>query len=202
MKLDETKRSIEPLKLNLQFFADGDDSADEGNSNDQKDTKDVLTEEEIQKKIEAESDRKLAKALERKQKEWEAQQQKAIDDALAEKERLSKLSEKEREEAQLTKREKELADREAQIQRAELKAEAVEDLQEKGLPSEFADFLLAENAEKTLENINGFKKAFDDAVNETVKEKLRQDTPSSGGGGISKGTPNLQDLANEARVIK
>ncbi len=193
------------LPLNLQYFGgDGDGVQDNDPPSDGKDdnpdgNKDERTPEQIEfdKKVEAESDRKLNSALEKKQKEWEAQQKKAIADALAEKERLSKLSEKEREEEQLTQREKKIAEREAEIARKELRSDAIADLTDKSLPSSFADFLLGEDAEKTLENINNFKTAFDEAVNAKVKEKLRQDTPPAGGGGLGKGTNSIADLRNK-----
>ncbi|MED4083876.1 DUF4355 domain-containing protein [Halalkalibacterium halodurans] len=170
------------LKMNLQYFAEGEEGADEGGEGEEeKEEKVELTADELQKKIEAESDRKLAKVLEKKQKEWEEKQQEAIQKALEEKERLSKLSEKERKEEELTKKEKDLQERLRQLELKELKADAVADLTAKNLPSDFADFLLAEDAEKTLENINNFKKAFDNAVSEAVKEKLRQPTPPAGG---------------------
>src|SRR5699024_9474093 len=175
-----------PLKLDLQFFAE-DDTEEPTDNTETEETEDSsekveLTSEELQKKIEAESDRKLNSALEKKQKEWEQQQEEAIQKALEEKERLSKLTEKERKQEEMTKKEKELADREAEINRRILRSDAVDALQEKELPSDFADFLLADNAENTLNNINEFKKAFDNAVNAAVKEKLRQDTPKTGSG--------------------
>ncbi len=198
--LSKAKRG---LPLNLQFFGgnDGEGEGDEGEGSEGEGSEGAekfeLTQEELDKKIEAEADRKLNSALEKKQKEWEAQQQKAIADALAEKERLSKLSEKEREEEQLTQREKKIAEREAEIARKELLSDTKSDLTEKKLPGEFADILLGEDAESTLENINNFKKAFDEAVNTAVKEKLRQDTPPAGGGGLGKGTNSIADLRNK-----
>ncbi len=164
-----------------------------------------LTAEELQKKIEAESDRKLAKALEKKQKEWESKQQEAIQAALEEKERLSKLSEKERKEEELSQREKDIEKRLREIELKELKADAVSDLADKGLPSDFADFLLADNAENTLANINNFKKAFDEAVNAKVKEALRQDTPPAGGGSITTKNPwskEHRNLTEQARIMR
>lgn len=195
----------EPLKLNLQFFAEGEgegEGANPGDSGEAAGEEVKLTPEELQKKIESESDRKLAKALEKKQKEWEQQQEEAIQKAIEEKERLSKLSEKERKDEELSKREQEIQNRLAEIERKELKADAVSDLSEKGLPAEFADFLLADNAENTLENINNFKKAFDEAVNAAVKEQLRQDTPKAGGRISGGKAPSVAELAKEARLIK
>lgn len=181
------------LKLDLQYFAEPEEEPTE---------KIELSEEELQKRIESESDKKLAKVLEKKQQEFERKQEEAIQKALEEHQRLSKLSEKERQDAELTKREQEIADREADIKRKELRADAINDLTEKKLPTNFVDFLLADDSEKTLENINTFKTSFEEAVNNAVKEALRQETPSSGGGQISSGKINLSDLAREARVIK
>lgn len=195
-----------PLKLDLQFFAEEDteESTDNTQTEETEDSSEKveLTSEELQKKIEAESDRKLNSALEKKQKEWEQQQEQAIQKALEEKERLSKLSEKERKQEEMTKKEKELADREAEINRRILRSDAVDALQEKELPSTFADFLLADDAENTLNNINEFKKSFDEAVNAAVKEKLRQDTPKTGSGTTKSDAPSVAELAKENRIIK
>lgn len=191
------------LPLNLQFFAEdppSDPPADPPSGGGEEKTPEEIA---LEKKIEAESDRKLASAKVKWEKEQEAKTQQLIKDALAEKERLSKLSEKERKDEELSKREKDIADRLAEIERKELKADAIADLSEKGLPTDFADFLLAEDATKTLENINAFKTAFDTAVNEAVKEKLRQETPKAGGGGFNNKTaPSVAELAQKHRLIK
>lgn len=133
-----------------------------------------------QSEVDSQIGKAVDKALTNRDTKHKQDLEKAVQDALAEKERLSKLSEKERKEDELTQREKDINDRLAEIEHKELKADAVSDLTEKGLPATFADFLLADNAENTLSNINEFKQAFDDAINAQVKEKLRQDTPSEG----------------------
>lgn len=196
------------LPLNLQFFGgdgggDGDDSGTNGGENPGKngdspeDNKKIeLTQEELDKKIESEADRKLNSALQKKQQEWDSQLQEKIDSALEEQKRLSKLSEEERKNEELSIKEKKLLEREAEIARKELLSDAKDDLVEKGLPTSFAEVLLGENAEKTLENINNFKTAFDEAVNAAVKEKLRQDTPPAGSG-LGKGTNVIAELRNK-----
>lgn len=194
------------LPFDLQFFAEdppNDPPADPNGAQGGEPEKVELTPEELQKKIEAESDRKLAKVLEKKQKEWDSLTEQKIQEALKEKERLSKLSEKERKDEELSKREQEIEKRLKEIELKELKADAVSDLADKGLPAEFADFLLAEDAANTLENINNFKSAFDKAVNEAVKEKLRQDTPKSSSGRMdNSNTPSVAELAQKHRLIK
>ncbi len=206
-------RAEKGLPFDLQFFADGGGDGGQGGEGDNPSgdkggdetppEKFELTQKELDKKIESEADRKLNSALQKKQQEWDSQLQEKINEALKEKERLSKLSEKERKEEEMTQKEKELARREAEIERKLLRSEAVDDLQAKGLPSDFADILLGKDAESTLENINKFKKSFDEAVNEAVKAKLRQDPPPAGGGGMgsSKGT-SVKDIAAESRLIK
>ena len=198
---------IKKMKMNLQHFAEPEGDTETQEPDETQDTNDAddvleLTPEELQRKIDSEADRRLDKVLKKKQQEWESEMQQRIDEAIKEQQRLSKLSEKERKEEELTQKEKLLAEKEAELARKELRSEAIEVLQEKELPATFADFLLAEDAESTLENINTFKKAFDAAVNTAVKEKLRQDTPKAGGRITGGKVPSVAELAKEARVIK
>lgn len=174
------------LRLNLQHFSDKEDTeeqAQEENNEqeqDEQDNKITLTQEELDKKLESESDKKLEKALKTAKEKWEQEYQERLEYEKKEAERLAKLSAKERQEEELTKREEQLEQRLKDLERRELKSDAVADLKEKGLPAEFADFLLGEDAEETLENINNLKKTFDDAVNHAIKEKLKQDVPDAG----------------------
>lgn len=195
---------MEPLKLNLQHFADDDTTESEDVEMTEKQEQESEQENATYTRsdVDREVSKAVEKALKRREQKHQEELQKAVEEALAEKERLSKLSEKERKEEELTKKEKELQERLREIERKELKADAVSDLNEKGLPAEFADFLLAEDAERTLENINNFKKAFDVAVNEAVKSKLRQDTPKNGSGIQGGKAPSISELAQEARLIK
>lgn len=204
MKLE----NILPYKLNLQFFAEpgegdnpGADNNPSGEGEEGKPEVLELTPEELQRKIDSEADRRLDKVLKKKQQEWESELQQRIDEAIKEQQRLSQLSEKERKQEELSKKEQELLKKEQELARKELRSETIEVLQEKELPAKFADFLLAEDAETTLENINAFKEAFDAAVNEAVKEKLRQDTPRVGGTAGSTSI-SIKDLAQKHRVIK
>lgn len=195
------------LPLDIQFFAQdppSDPPSDPPADPPADPEKVELTAEELQKKIESESDKKLEKALKTAREKWEREFNDKLEEEKREAERLAKLSEKERKEEELSKREKDLADRLAELERKELKADAIADLSEKGLPSDFADFLLADNAENTLANINNFKKAFDEAVNAKVKEALRQDTPKAGGVSIASKNPFSKEhfnLTEQGRLL-
>lgn len=195
----------QPIKLNLQFFADGEGGeGGEGATQEPPASKTEGEESGKESKMFSQDDlnKIISDRLSKERSKWEREFDEKLEREKKEAERLAKLSEKERKEEELTKKEQELADRLAELERKELKADAVADLTDKGLPATFADFLLAENAEKTLENINSFKKAFDDAVNEAVKGKLRQDTPPASGGTLKNNSVKLSDLAQQNRIIK
>lgn len=201
----ESKRISKPLKLKIQNFSEKPPGGEETPPNEGAKSEGEETPPADKTFTQSELDSHVSKAvntaLENRDTKHKKEMQQAINDAIAEKERLSKLSEKERKEEQMTQREKEIADKEAEINRKVLRSEAVDDLQKKQLPSEFADFLLGEDAEKTLNNINTFKKTFDEAVNAAVKEKLRQETPPAGSGKVSNKQPSVADLAKENRII-
>ncbi|HLR66766.1 MAG TPA: DUF4355 domain-containing protein [Virgibacillus sp.] len=202
------------LPLNLQFFAEegggGKERDPQGEPNpDQKDDgkKSIqLTEEELKKKIEAESDRKLASALEKKEREWEQQLEKKIQDARKDAEEYAKMTQQERQEADYKKRLKKLEERERELNNRELLVQIESDLEEKELPKAFAKSLLTvQDNEKIKESIGEIKQAFDNAVNERVKKALRQDTPSASSENVVSNNPFSEEtfnLTEQGRLLK
>ena len=166
------------------------------------------TEENTETFTQAEVDARISKAVEsalnKTKSKLESEYSQKIEEAKQEAERLAKLSEKERKDEEMKQREEALTNRMKELEQKELKSDAISDLSKKGLPATFADFLVQDNAETTLKNINTLKETFDAAVNEAVKEKLRQDPPRTGGGlGAGDGqTLNKAEMARKARIIK
>lgn len=78
---------------------------------------------------------------------------------------------------------KKLAEREAEVSRRELKADARGLLAEKEVPAEFLDMLLGEDLKGTSKNVETFKARFDAAVQAQVEKRLAGKTPQSGNGG-------------------
>lgn len=189
-----------PLTLNIQHFAEDDPGKGDGKETDPV----TLTPEELAKKIESESDRKLAKALEKKQAEWEAQLADKLKAERKSAEEYAKMTAKEKEEAKYQERLKELEEREKEINSRELLTQIESDLKENELPLSFAKSLLSVgDNEKIKESIAGIKKDFDSAVNEKVKEALRQDVPNAGGGMSQSNKPlDIAEMARKARIIK
>lgn len=185
-------------KFYLQRFADEADDlnedagaeAAEGAQSD-KDTEKRYTDEDVDKIVQ----RKLAAA-----------QKKAAREAAknSEAEKLKNLSEKEKTEARIAELEKRLAESEAKEQQAAMMAEARTQLADKGLsslPDTILTHLIAETAEDTQEAVNGFVRAFNDAVDKKVKEALRGTTPRKAGG-KPQGMTKEQILSIKDRTLK
>lgn len=125
----------------------------------------------------------LSKMMAAEKAKWESEKQVEVENAKNEAERLAKLSEDERSSEMAKKREHELAERERKVQRSELLIETRDQLNNSGLPVEFAEMVMADDAEQIQNNIKVTKTAFDDAVEREVNKRLLQKTPKNGGAG-------------------
>lgn len=179
-----------PPKMNLQFFAESGDTAgadqgegggagnkpDEGSSDgadtgnkEPKSFDDILQNKDYQ----AEFDRRVQKALGTAKEKWTA----LMDDKLSEADKLAKMNKEEKAEYLRQKQEKELKDREAAITRRELMAEAKNTLAEKKLPVGLAEVLNYADADSCNKSMAAVEKAFREAVQAAVEEKLKGGTP-------------------------
>ena len=83
---------------------------------------------------------------------------------------------------------KKLADREAEIARRELRADARELLSEKGISQDFLDLLVGKDMKDTKARIEAFKTHYDADVQAQVEKRLVGKTPQAGNGGtVSEG---------------
>ncbi|MDK6256901.1 DUF4355 domain-containing protein, partial [Escherichia coli] len=103
---------------------------------------------------------------------WDEEKAQEIEEAKSEAERLAKLSKDEREKEQERKRKEELDKREKAIAYKELRIETRSQLSEEGLPLEFLDVVMADNADAISENIKNIRVVFDEAVEKRVDERL------------------------------
>ncbi len=207
-------------RLNLQYFSD-DENDDVTKTDDPENKTDDLENEELkevdnepvtfdskedlQKLIESESDKKLDKALRKREEKWQSELDTKVQQALKEDKRISQLSETERVEEQLTQREKDLMERENKIKLMEIKSDAVAELNERQIDTRFSEWLLADNADDTFANIKRFNEVLDAVINSAVKESTRQEAPRLGGSNIisSNGSSNsFIERARKNRVIK
>lgn len=125
----------------------------------------------------AEFDRRVGKALKTNQSKMQADIDAKIQEARTEAEKLAKMNAEQKAEYEKEKREKELADREASITKRELAATAKEQLAEKGLPLSLADVLNYSSAEACAASIDAVGKAFQEAVEKAVEDRLSGGKP-------------------------
>lgn len=181
------------LPMDLQFFAEsGDDAgADGGNGSgaggdggtggdgtgDGGGTEPPSFDDLLKGGHQAEFDRRVQKAIDtaltNAQEKWQA----LTDDKLSEAEKLAKMTKEEKAQYLAQKHEKELADREAGITRRELMAEAKNTLAEKKLPVGLAEVLNYTDADSCNKSIAAVEKAFQEAVEAGVQERLKGGTP-------------------------
>lgn len=121
-----------------------------------------------------EVDARIQEAVERARAEWDRVQ--------AENQRVAGMSADERAGYELSRREAELAEREKKLLQRELKAMAVEKLAARALPRELADALCYDSEAECLKGIDSIERAFRAAVQASVDERLRGETPIAGAG--------------------
>lgn len=155
----------------------------------------------------AEFDRRINKAVQtavaNAQKKWQT----LTDSKVSEAEKLAQMTSEEKEKYRADKAEKELADLKRQIALGDMAKTARKMLSDEQitLPDEIVMNLVSDDAEKTKESVEGFAKAFKEAVNAAVKEALRGNPPKAGTGGATPITRDeilaVKDRAERQRLI-
>jgi hypothetical protein len=132
----------------------------------------TYTESEVQAMLQREADRRVSSALNKQKKEFEKQ--------VAESEKLKAMDENQRKEYEYSQKLQELENREKEFNIAQNKLEATKVMANRGLPIEFVDYIVAEDAETMMENITIFERAFKSAVADAVAEKVASPAPKTG----------------------
>lgn len=133
----------------------------------------TYTQEEVEKLIQSESDRKVSLALQRKEKE--------LKNKMTEAERLAKMSEEDQLRYKLEQKDKELAIKEAEFAQKENKITAMKVLSEKGLETSLVDYVVDADADIMFERINTLEKAIKRMVDAQVKQRLGGSVPPKAG---------------------
>lgn len=162
------------LKLNIQFFAEGEGDPAPATDPVSPEVKDSFSREEVMKLVQAESDKRVTQALATMQKKYEKQLSlsKLDDTARAAAEKDDKISELE----------KQLAEFQIERNKSELKSV----LSSRGLSAEFADIItISDDLEASQANIDKLDKLFKEAVKAEVEKRIAGTAPR----GNSSGKP-------------
>ena len=179
--------------------------AEQLNNNDKQDNQELktYTQDEVDKLLQSEADRRVTEALKTARAKWEKEFREKLEKEKKEAERLSKLSAEEREKELLKQKEEELAEKERAIRMKELHLDTIEVLAQEGLPVGFAEFLIKDDAETTNENIKKFKKEWQEALSKAVDERIKGKSPRLSETKLeSEQTVDFMKLANEANIRK
>ena len=129
----------------------------------------TYTQEEVDKMLQSEVDRRITSALKKQAKSNEAK--------IKEAQKLAQMNESEKYQYELEQREKAIEEKEKALALAENKNEASRILADKGLSLSLVDFVVAEDAETMNDRIKTLDKAFKESVKREVEKRLGSSAP-------------------------
>lgn len=183
------------FRIPMQFFAeDGTEPAGAAASADGAQNPEPVPQGDGQQKTEpaatdktftqADVDRIVTERLARQQKQFDAKQEEAA--------KLAKMNAEEKAKYAAQKREEELTAREAEIQKKELRYEALNILEENKLPAKLVDCIDLTSAETSKASIEAIKTAWTEALTAAVDARLKSNNPPAYSGGNTQKDAFLQ----------
>lgn len=157
----------------------------------------TYTEQEVQELLQKEADRRVTSALKKQQAQFETK--------IAEAEKLRGMDEAQRKDYEYNKKVAELEQREREFNLAQNKLEATKVLSNRGLPVSFVDYIVADDADTMLNNINTFEIAFKAAVADAVSAKISSNTPKAGSvsqQGLTKESFSKMSVSQQAELYR
>lgn len=130
------------------------------------------TEAQVQELLQKETDKRVTSAL--------AKQEYKNKQRINESDKLGQMNESQRQTYEYEQRIKTLEGKEKDFNLMSNKVEAQKVLSSRGLPVEFSDYILAEDADTMMANIKVFEKQFKQAVNDAVSKKIASPSPKTG----------------------
>lgn len=157
----------------------------------------TYTEAEVQALLQQEGDRRVSSAL-KKQADKFAKEK-------AEAEKLREMDESQRKEYEFNKKVEELEAREKEFNLTQNKLSASKVMAERGLPIQFVDYIVAEDAETMMANITSFETQWKAAIADAVSSRLASPAPKNSTAtqqGMTKETFRTLTLAQQTEIYK
>ena len=171
--------------------------AEEETATENNDTPKTYTQEEVEKLLQKEGDRRVTEALKKAEKKNQ--------DKVKEAQKLAQMNEQEKYEYELKQREKAIAEKEMELTLAENKNEASKILSEKGLSLTLVDFVVADDADTMKSNIDLLDRAFKASVRAEVEKRLGSSSPkksTASDGVVTKDEFNKMTISEQAELFK
>ena len=166
----------------------------------------TYTQDEVDKLIQSESDKRVSEALKTTKSKWEQEYKEKLEKEKQEAEQYAELTIKEKIEHDKAKLEAELAEYKRKDNLNSMIKTAREVLAESAitLSDEMIEVLITEEAESTNANIKNFIELFNSELEKAVNEKLKGSTPKKmGGTALTKEEiMNIPDSIERLRLIQ
>lgn len=156
----------------------------------------TYSQEDFDKALQSQVDKRVTQALKTAERKAEARVKEA--------EKLAKMNEQQRYQYQLETREKAIAEKEKALALAENKATAASVLADKGISAKLVDFVVAEDADTMMNNINLLEAEFKASVKAEVEKRLATSTPKKNlptDKAITKDIFNKMKLTEQAELF-
>ena len=173
---------MEKFNLNLQLFADDTQTSTETTPEGTETTSKENSKAD-DKKTESQAkytDEDVNKIIDKKFAEWQKKQQKEVDEA----KKLAEMNATQKAEYERDQLKKKLEELERQASLGEMTKTARKMLSESNIniPDELLSMMVTTDAEETKAAVDGFAKAFKEAVESAVKERLKGEPPKRSSG--------------------
>lgn len=113
-------------------------------------------------------------AMQQMREEWQTQ--------MSERMKLEGMTDEQKMDYAMSQREKAIEEREKKLMQMEIRAKAMEKLQQKGLPKELANALPCDSEAECMNALDQVEAIFRKAVQQSVDEKLKGNIPNAGVG--------------------
>lgn len=157
----------------------------------------TYTEAELMDIVQREADRRVSQALKKAQAKFEAKQSEA--------EKLRAMDETQRKEYEFQQKLKDFEDQKREFAITQNKLEASKVLSERGLPVQFVDYIVAEDADTMMEAIKTFEKQWKAAVSDAVSHALAKSGKPTASAlpqtGLTKEAFKKMSLAQQAELF-
>ena len=157
----------------------------------------TYTQEEVNELLQREGDRRVTEAMKKAERKADARVKEA--------ERLAKMNDEQKYQYELEQREKAIADKEKALALAENKAQASSILADRGISTKLVDMVVAEDADKMMDNINLLDAAFKASVKAEVEKRLASKTPKKNlpiDGTITREQFKAMPLSQQAQLYR
>lgn len=155
----------------------------------------TYTEAQVQELLQKEADKRVTAALAKQEAKYKKQQSEA--------EKLATMDEAQKQQYSFEQKVKELEDKQREFNLMSNKVEAQKVMSSRGLPVDFVDYIVAEDADTMMVRIETFERQFKAAVSDAISKKIGSTAPKTSTvvqTGLTKESFRKMNIAQQAQI--